>query len=352
MNPLLLLFISCIIVCTFFSILRITTYDKRKLQLLVCGGMLLFFHIFKDIYTLPDITAYTDLFDQIHDANSHSIWILTGLTRFEPGWMILTYLLTLCGQNHLILIVVTSLIIIIGYLIFIYRYSPIIWLSLVILFAFGYCQSLYVLRQYCALSICLFALPSIINQKLFRFLGVTCLAIMFHYSAIIFLPIYWLYRINITRTLIIKLIIATPVVGLLSKIIVIGIASSASYYAHYFDPNGDEAATSATGFFINVAVFLLCLSSFKLTKLHGINKLLFIMLCVATVLSCAGIGIPGVVRLNIYYTTSYVCLIPIAVSNQKQILKIPISIVIAICFSLIFFIALNGTSLIDYKIDI
>lgn len=352
MNPLVIPLLLCLTTCVMANFIHLRKNDKRKLVLGICLAILLFYHIFKDITKLPDINAYVEFFNGLRqlDFNSHGFNIIF-ILRYEPGWTVLTYLLGLLSGNEIILILVTSIIIVIGYTIFLYRYSPILWLSLIILFAWGYCQSLYVLRQYCALAFCLFAVPYIIKRDFFKFAVFSILGVMFHYSAIVFFPMYWIYEIRINKSFIFKYAIGVVLAAILSKIIFSRLAASEFYYATYL--NSDEfEGTSATGLFINLLVISLALFVFRVTKLKGKNKLFFLMSCIALLISVIGIGVPGMVRINLYYTTCFIVFLPICLSKLNIHLRMIGSLMVAACFGLLLFINLNSQSLSSYTLAI
>lgn len=56
------------------------------------------------------------------------------------------------------------------------------------------------IRQGMAVGIFLWCIPAIKDRKLIRFVLIWFLAVSFHYSALIFFPIYWLYKITINRS--------------------------------------------------------------------------------------------------------------------------------------------------------
>lgn len=350
MNQLGIALIGCILICIFTNYLPVKKELKKKLAIFLSGTLLLIFHTFKDVNTLPDIGGYINFYRNIRFLNDNSnglvIW---GINRFEPGWALLNYFLASISKNEFILIFITSLIIVSGYIVFIYRYSKIFWLSFIILFAFGFGQSLYVLRQYCALSICLFSIPYIINRKLFKFLFISGVAFLFHYSALIFIIIYWLYSFNINKHFIIKFSILMVLGAIFSKLAINIILSEVQYYSDVLSSDG---GTTITGFFINLAVISLCIFSLNISSLKNENKLFFTMLCVSTIISFWGIGLPGIVRLNLYYTVSYITLIPYVISKINVTIRFPISLLVATCFLSLFYIALQGNSLSRYSLNV
>lgn len=67
--------------------------------------------------------------------------------------------------------------------------STLLFLSLPIFFF----NSLSIIRQFVAIAVVLYAIPYVITRKFFKFSIVLVIAVMFHKSAIIALPIYFLY---------------------------------------------------------------------------------------------------------------------------------------------------------------
>lgn len=124
-------------------------------------------------------------------------------TRFEPGYMFLQRVFKFnLGFSYRAFLFFLTGIAILSKSCFFFKYFKyptflfIIYFPSVFLYAdFGQ------VRQGVAVGIFLWAIPAIANRQLLRFLVIWLLSVSFHYSALFFFPVYWLYKITVGRKL-------------------------------------------------------------------------------------------------------------------------------------------------------
>lgn len=125
---------------------------------------------------------------------------LFSMNRYEPGYNLLAWVVGLFTTNYAIFFIVLALLIFIPLAFFIYRNSENYFLSyfmFVVLRLYDF--SMNGLRQAIAMSIVLFAFEFAMEKKLWKFLTCVIIATLFHYSAIIILPIYILANIKLKK---------------------------------------------------------------------------------------------------------------------------------------------------------
>lgn len=111
----------------------------------------------------------------------------------EPAYAVLNYLISLVTHNTVAAMGILSAIIILLRALFIYRYSPSVWVSVFVFISFGFFgYAMCTIRQEIAISIFLFAIPCIQNRKLLPYLALTVLGALFHSSIWFMLPLYWI----------------------------------------------------------------------------------------------------------------------------------------------------------------
>lgn len=116
---------------------------------------------------------------------------------YEPGYGILCYLCKVCFNDYQVLLFITATLT--GGLIWhsIYKYSNNLILCIIGIIAVNmYFMSYTVIRQFIAIAILTTSFQSIKERKLFRFIIINLLAIGFHYTAVVFGPLYFLYTEN------------------------------------------------------------------------------------------------------------------------------------------------------------
>ena len=189
----LYLAIFFLMVAIYFS-----TYEKKAkdVRLLVfCMAFLGIFVGISDMLGGFDRYIYAELFDEVADrlVNKENVFQteIFNLYRTEPGYNLYNVLIGLFTRNRYIFIFITT--IIIYALLFVsfkrymenYPYAVLLFMGLWFFFTFTY------LRQVLGVSIAWLSIQYIVDRKRWRFLGVLLIAMLFHNSAIIFAPLYF-----------------------------------------------------------------------------------------------------------------------------------------------------------------
>lgn len=119
---------------------------------------------------------------------------------FEFGYVLINKIIALFGGNIATLFIVISIITLIP-LIKVAKDNKIKIYYLVFCYVcLGfYCFSFNTVRQFIAISICLVSYNSIIEKKLIKYIFFVFLSMMFHLSAIIMLPFYFIFNYKYTK---------------------------------------------------------------------------------------------------------------------------------------------------------
>ena len=159
------------------------TKPTKKFFLIYVCMVLIIISAIRSVDVGNDTLQYWRAFTRISELPVKDLWT----TRYEPGFVILCYLLGLISDNPQILLVVTSFIIFIPFFIFFYRNSEDVVLSsylFVSLSMFGLYLSM--MRQAIAIAIILMGLEFFYKKKKYFIFFLFCLlAWQFHNSALI-----------------------------------------------------------------------------------------------------------------------------------------------------------------------
>ena len=304
----IVLIISCILPPLFISTFSGNIYQKRKITVFSTFIVLWLFFIFEDGSTMADTREYIyDFFDFSRSSLQNAI----DGNHSEVGFVLLNKFLFVFSDNEFILLFTCGTIIVWSFAFSVYKYSTMIWLSAFLFLNVTYLQSLYVLRQYIAISICLLSISFVLNRKLLPFLALIFLAFTFHKTAIIFLPVYFLYKLNINfKFFIVSIIIGYIYYSYGFSLIESFLVFSEFGYAAYMD-----LFSNATAIFIDAFILVLFLVAFDFKQLMGPSKLFFIMFTIGTIIDIGSLNAPGGSRLSMYYNISTIFLIPIAISK-------------------------------------
>src|SRR5690606_16453571 len=121
----------------------------------------------------------------------------------EFGHMLFRKVISIFTENPQWYFAISATFIIFSIFVFIYKYSPNIYLSVLLFVTIGgYFTSHNITRQYIAIAICLYGFSYIIKRNPIKYFLVVLVAISFHTSSIIMMPLYLLAKIPITRKLI------------------------------------------------------------------------------------------------------------------------------------------------------
>lgn len=304
---------------------------KRKIFCLIVGLQIIFFHTFINWRDVPDLPIYQAFFSAI--ANHQSYLINDAVLRhFEPGYILFNRIVAAFTSDFTIFLLVESIIICGSYMWTIYKYSYIPWLSVIIFLATIFTQSLFVLRQHIAIAIILFSVPFIINRKIWGFLLIEALAFSFHSSALIFLPAYWLYNIKLSRGFWFQFACVMAIAVPVFHVLVAYLSSKLGLYEGYLE-NISEGTNFTPGL-ISASTLIVCAIALNPSKLDGCLKFQFIMVCIATIINFAGIGLPLIPRLSHYYTIWGILLLANAVNSLKYFPSI-IKFCILVCYTLL-----------------
>ena len=125
------------------------------------------------------------------------------LNNDEFGHMFLRKIISLFTDNPQWYFVVTGFFIVFSFYIYIYRFSPNVYLSVLLFITIGgFFTSHNITRQYISIAICLWGIPYLISRKTIKYFICIIIAITFHTSAFVMIPVYFLSKIPITKKIV------------------------------------------------------------------------------------------------------------------------------------------------------
>ncbi len=205
------------------------------------------------------------------------------------------------------------------------KYSPYIalsWLMYFVLFL-GYNHT--ILRQGVAIAFTLYSFRYIIDKNIKMYMVFIVAATLFHSSALLFLPAFWVANIKWrARTIFIVLALAFPLVFIDTSIIIAKLAGLAglpeSIVYGYFNAQSDhfERAGLSMGLLVRILFYLFFVISYNkedrvqkvLFNLYSFYLLLYFPLSSVSMLSARGLD---------YYKIIECIMVPYAILNAKNI---------------------------------
>ena len=206
-----------------------------------------------------------------------------------------------------------------------HRFSPYIALSWMIYFVlfFGYNHT--ILRQGVAIALTLYSFKYILNQNLKLYFVFILLAFLFHSSALLFFPAYWIANSNLSNKYIyILLLISFPLVLIDTSMIIAKIAGLAGInenvvYAYFnSESNEFERAGLSLGLLVRILFYFFFIFRFNredkiqhaIFNIYSFYLILYFPLSSVSMLSARGLD---------YYKIFECIMIPFALYNVRNI---------------------------------
>lgn len=174
------------------------TNKASKRYIFVIFGFLGILMMFRSINVGNDTDQYTKIFNAIAQVDDTKVFVEN--SRYEVGYIYLNRLLSFISNDAQILFIFTGFITAFSFGRFIYKYSMLPWMSAFMFLTLQFFDlSMSGVRQILSIAILLFSYDFIIKRKPIKFLLVVLLATTIHTSAIMFLILYPLATIKITK---------------------------------------------------------------------------------------------------------------------------------------------------------
>lgn len=149
----------------------------------------------RDYSVGSDTTAYISLFERI---NIYP-FLNFNISRHEFGYILLNKIIGLFTQNKQLFISIIAFLPLVLIFRFIKRESKIKWLTVVLFITLGfYTNSFNWFRQIIAMALIVNSIEYVKTNQLKKFIGITILASLFHITALVFIPIYFIKNIKIS----------------------------------------------------------------------------------------------------------------------------------------------------------
>ena len=305
-----------IIFSIYIVLLFIINYNNKKNGSLNIGEnffisvsffTLIYLHVNVNRNSVEDLPAYYETFQKISRVDFSKIF--GQIRNTDYSYAIFNKICSLISNDFKSLLFIYNVILIGSHYLIAKKYSPYLPISIALFLLISYNQSLFVIRQYLAISVLLWTIPCILNKKIIPYIILSTIAFFFHSSSIIWFPIYFIYNIKNVKLFLISIILMIITMSYLSTnptslIILLGLE-----FENYV----------RDGFGMNLTVkliplmYLLCYCLFlrKHVLDEGINKLCFIALVVYTVTFFFAPPVGLIDRILKYYETLSFLSVPI-----------------------------------------
>lgn len=325
----LLIVIGIYIMCC----LAIKEKQKRGKVFLILSMLQLFFMLaLRKENVGIDLQNYIPFLNRVINFTNAELFTI----GFESGYNIYCKFIMQIFNNEQIFLAITAGISLIGVYFFIKNNSNNYFLSMIIYITFQFYIFLFSgLRQSIALSIILLSIKYIKTRKIYKFIVMILLASLFHKSAFIFLPAYFIAYKKITVNYLITIVGAGGIIFILrNKIMTI--------ITRFLYTNYEALQNQGEGFgylILLILILLLALYFIKaILKQNKDNIIWYNLLIVAIIIQLLASMEGNVARLTMYYSISIVVMIPnvLEIIKPKELSYVG-KIILGVCLCIFFY---------------
>lgn len=312
---------------------------KYEVYLLLVLPVLIYVHSFLDPNTIADLPTYRESFADVRLTNVFNpvdLQIYRSFHKEEFGFILLLKLVGLFTDDFNVFLCLFSGLLLGVYSYVILKLSPNVCLSILFLMVIVFDQSIFVLRQHLSVAFILLTIPSIIERKIWKFMAILTIAILFHKSSLIWGIMYFMYGIKKPWKMFVTLGLVAIGLGLIFSFLSFFDEQLSLGYSSYIDGK-KTGKSNLVSFFIGLGLFL---SYFFICRKkvfeNGLMKVCLLSLYVYVVLSLVGINIGLLSRFTLVFQTSLFFVIPIVCKVLKnKWLKVGYVSSCLICFAYI-----------------
>jgi hypothetical protein len=291
--------------------------NKNYVFSIISFLFLFIFSGFRHYEILNDSLAYKEIFDNTLTYNFTDIF--TG--RIEPFYQLINKLIkSFISNDYSVLFIITSIIIQLSILKFIFKNSSKVWFSVYLFFSFRfYLFSLSAIRQGIALGLTLLAFNYLKKNEKKYFILIVLIASLFHYSALIFYLVLIFRNSKFEKNKVIIMSILTLIIFSLIGPILSVYSEYSTYGSDYLDVGTKDNFSDSFG---AILIFLMTLTSL-LFSLYFKKKYLRVydlelwLLFFGTMISFVTIKFPILMRFTYYFSIFSIILIPNVISYLK-----------------------------------
>lgn len=293
---------------------------------------------FRDVSVGCDTYTYLRTFTSVGFVDD--FMQLVDISRMELGYLFANYSFTHLGLSFYYMQFVVSLFFYFVLFLFLVKYSKNIGVSCLIFLLMRYIFGpMNVVRMYIAIAFLLLSIPFIQKRKFPQFLLLVALACLFHKTSLLFIVLYPLSKINLSKRMVAIFLLVAAIVGFVGKSFFETLTAYLGLYESYldggfFNVEGKFAMYIALAMDSLLALFLLynrlrfdkefcnriMIDSKQLTANTeiSIEKISIVAIIIVLALDLVGLGNAIMSRLTGYFVFGWILLIPLAIMRMKN----------------------------------
>lgn len=347
MNYYLLLLIFVILLTIILYYVKGPKFIKNnKRYLIIILVVLITFLIIRDTSVGVDSDNYLKIFNYAH---KKSFLELFSYGRHEIGYKYYAKIISMIWNNYWFFLSVTSIVSMVGLYYLIEGNSDNYFDSLMIFICFNFYGFYFgILRQVIAISILLYSIRFIKQKKIILFIISVIVASLFHKTAFVFLPAYFLFDFKLNK-------LKVSIWATITTLFLIFRKNILNFILTYIYKPASLDAVSGGGYKMLVFLFVLSLVAYyfkdKLIKNNRVNQLFINMVFVSTIIQTISTIFSNTYRVSLYYVFAIIPLIPNIISliknNRNRLLLKSVMYISLVCYYL--YVTINLINYVEYK---
>lgn len=299
-------FIALILILKIFD-----RYLSKKQVVVILSTALILIFALKDTSVGPDTLTYINYYENWANQYADS----------EPGYYAIVNICRFFGLSSGAFLMVLYVFFIGSLGRFFYKYATDIYMSYMAVLSLGLIWNfIYILRQSIAACIIMIAFDFLMQKKTIRYVVLICFASLFHLSALLLLPFYWLVRLKLNKHFVVVFIGCS--VGLLlikNKVIevVFELFPGYSNYLEYSDSTLSTLVIIETVAYLLICTYFYCKKTSN-KELQNTNNVFIKSIYGYAVIVLFATLQPVLLRMNLYFFAPVSVMFPNVLSNESN----------------------------------
>lgn len=286
--------------------------NNRKVYVGIISVIFFILLVLRHDFVGTDTFVYRDLYENYFLHVRYDKFSVINISS-EIGFHLLILLLLKLKLPFACLKIISAAIYIYAVSFVIYKYSKYTWFSYVYFLLFGFFIFNTVMRHSFALSFVLFAFHFAYNRQVSYYIIMILLAVLFHSTAIIIFPIWWIVKLKLNRK------------TFLFSFIIFFLVLIFSNWIYQVGSNllGKEYEIQETGGKLTIVLFLvrIFLSWYYLRFMDKYNEVFVYFNICCIILMPLALQNPAFFRILLYYNFFNVLLIPNLIKSANRFIK-------------------------------
>lgn len=299
-----------------------------------------------------DTANYANIFSNVIQLDFNQLFTTTVFEDIEKGYMVLQWLFGKISPNpvHFFMAIAFFEYITIG--IWVWKNSKKPFLSLIIFFCMFFTFFLTGIRQSIAITILLLSYDDIKKNKVVPFLLKVLIATLFHTTAIVFLPAFFINMMKKTLKYFVATVFLFPVIYIARNTIFVSVVSQFEKYNDYeILIHGDAITFTLLLFAVAIVAQFLLRVGKKFSTEEEHEYVFFCNMISVSLLIMPFVGLNGaILRVAMYYFI-YICLLVIKIYHRfpERAVRIPVEVLSITLLIVLFLNNVFSTTTYQYE---